>query len=221
MAHSSKKFAGLLLALISLLSITPAFGGELAPLFAEHFDKALGDRWKPVSFGDLTDYQIVTDGTNPCLRASAKSSASALATKIDLKPTAAMTIRWRWKISACPTNGSEDTMATFDHTARIFVAFDTFIGPPRTINYVWANTFKTNAVFDHPNSGRSKFIVIESGNQKAGQWLPEERDLKRDWQTLFKEEKVPKIVGVGVLTDSDGTRTSVTGWYGDIVIEGR
>ena len=221
MAHRATTFAGLIIAVISLAGTVTAFGGELAPLFAEHFDKPLGDRWKPVSFGDLTDYQIVPDGTNTCLRASAKSSASALATKIDLKPAAAMSIRWRWKISACPTNGSEDNMATFDHTGRIFVAFDTFLGTPRTINYVWANTLKTNAVFDHPNSARSKFIVIESGNQKAGQWLPEERDLKKDWQTLFKEEKVPKIVGVGVFTDSDGTRTSVTGWYEDIVIEGQ
>jgi hypothetical protein len=30
---------------------------------------------------------------------------------------------------------------------------------------------------------------------------------------------MPKIVGVGVFTDSDGTHTSVTGWYDDIVIE--
>ena len=111
-------------------------------------------------------------------------------------------------------------MATFDHTARIFVAFDTFIGPPRTINYVWANQMGTNSVFDHPSSSRSKFIVVESGNEKAGQWLMEQRDLKKDWQRLFKSESMPKIVGVGVFTDSDGTRTSVTGWYDDIVIEG-
>lgn len=110
-------------------------------------------------------------------------------------------------------------IATFDHTARIFVAFDTFIGPPRTINYVWANQTATNSVFDHPNSSRSKFIVIENGNEKAGQWLVEQRDLKKDWQRLFKTDAMPKIVGVGVFTDSDGTKTSVTGWYDDIVIE--
>jgi hypothetical protein len=130
-----------------------------------------------------------------------------------------MTIRWRWKISSCPTNGSEDKLATFDHTARIFVVFDTFIGAPRTINYVWANQVKTNSTFDHPSSSRSKFVVIESGNEKADRWLIEQRDLRKDWETLFKSEEVPKIVGLGVFTDSDGTSTAVTGWYDDIVIE--
>ena len=45
--------------------------------------------------------------------------------------------------------------------------------------------------------------------------------MKKDWQRLFKSESIPKIVGVGVFTDSDGTRTAVTGWYDDILIEGR
>jgi hypothetical protein len=77
----------------------------------------------------------------------------------------------------------------------------------------------TNSVFDHPSSSRSKFIVLESGNAKAGQWVTEGRNLTEDWKRLFKNDKPPKIVGLGVFTDSDGTRTSVTGWYDDIVIE--
>jgi hypothetical protein len=200
--------------------VTLAFGAEFKILFHESFDKPLGERWKQVEFGKLTDYQIVSENSNACLKASANSTASAFATKVEIPPAADMMIRWRWKISSCPTNGSEDKLATFDHTARIFVAFDTFIGPPRTINYVWANRAATNSVFDHPSSSRSKSVVVESGNEKAGQWLVEERDLKKDWRRLFKTEAVPKIVGMGVFTDSDGTRASVTGWYDDIVIEG-
>lgn len=190
-------------------------------LFSENFEQPLADRWKQIKFGPLTDYQIVMEGSNACLQASANSTASALATKVSIQSAPEMTVSWRWKISVCPTNGSDSEFAAFDHAARIFVAFDTFIGPPRTINYVWANTAPTNSVFDHPSSSRSKFIVIESGNEKAGQWLVETRDLKRDWQKLFKSEAMPKIVAIGVFADSDGTRTSVTGWYDDIVIEGR
>jgi hypothetical protein len=191
-----------------------------AVLFSEDFERPLGERWKQVKFGKLTDYRIATENSNACLRASADVSASALATKVDIRPAPEMTIRWRWKISSCPAGGSENTLATFDHTARIFVAFDTLIGPPRTINYVWANQAKTNSIFDHPSSSRSRFIVVESGNEKAGEWLLEHRNLKKDWQTLFKSDSMPKIVGVGVFTDSDGTHTSVTGWYDDILIEG-
>jgi len=216
MARVPNRFVGFLFA---ILMIAPVLAAEHTILFREDFEKSLGDRWKQVKFGELTDYRIVTENSNACLKATANSTASAFATKLEAQPAAGTTIRWRWKISSCPTNGSEDKLATFDHTARIFVAFDTFIGPPRTINYVWANEAKTNSVFDHPSSSRSKFIVLESGNGKAGQWVNEERDLAKDWQLLFKNEKIPKIVGLGVFTDSDGTKTLVTGWYDEIVIE--
>jgi hypothetical protein len=156
-----------------MLCSTLAHGGVL---FSEDFERPLGECWKQVKFGKLTDYQIATENSNACLRASANASASALATKVDIRPASEMTIRWRWKISSCPAGGSDSRPATFDHTARIFVAFDTFIGPPRTINYVWADQAKTNSIFDHPSSSRSRFIVVESGNEKAGEWLLEHRD---------------------------------------------
>jgi len=216
MVRISRRLAGLLFATCLIGAL---FAAEHAILFSEDFEKPLGERWKQVKFGELTDYRIVTENSNACLKAAANSTSSAFAMKLELQPTAGTVIRWRWKISSCPTNGSEDKLPTFDHTARIFVAFDTFIGPPRTINYVWANKVETNSVFEHPSSSRSKFIVLESGDGRAGKWVSEERDLARDWQRLFNNEKMPKIVGLGVFTDSDGTGTSVTGWYDDIVIE--
>jgi hypothetical protein len=84
---------------------------------------------------------------------------------------------------------------------------------------VWANGAKINSTFDHPGSSRSRFIVIETGDEKSGQWLSEQRDLKKDYQILFKTDSVPKIVGLGVFTDSDGTHVPVTAWYDDIIIE--
>jgi len=203
----------------TLLIVVPVIGAEHTILFSEDFEKPLGDRWKQVTFGEPTEYKVVQENSNACLKAVANSTSSAFATKLEAEPLARTTIRWRWKISSSPTNGSEDKLATFEHTARIFVAFDTFMGPPRTINYVWANQMGTNLVFDHPSSSRSKFIVVDSGNAKAGQWVTQERNLGEDWKRLFKSDKVPKIVGLGVFTDSDGTHASVTGWYDDIVIE--
>lgn len=204
---------------VTLLWLAATPSAHSAVLFSEDFEKPLGDRWKQVKFGELTDYHIVTENSNACLQASANGTASAFATKLNIPSISRLTIRWRWKISSCPTNATDDKLATFDHTARIFVAFDTFIGPPRTIHYVWANEAKINSTFDHPSSSRAKFIVIETGNQKAGQWLTEERDLKKDYQTLFKTDSVPKIVSLGVFTDSDGTHVPVTAWYDDITIE--
>lgn len=130
-----------------------------------------------------------------------------------------VTISWRWKIDRVPPGGSEDVKKTFDHTARLFVAFKTFLGPPRSINYVWANQLPIGKTFHHPSSGRSRFIVLQSGNAKAGQWLMERRRIEADWKLLFGDDDVPEIVGIGLMTDSDGTGATVTGCYDDIVLQ--
>lgn len=222
MPHLTTAFAcRLILSLIGMLCCVPAGGAETRTLFSEDFEKPIGDRWHQVKFGDPTDYRVVTVDSNACLQATANGTASAFAVKLDIPPASEMTLRWRWKISGCPTNGTDDRAATFDHTGRIFVAFDTLIGPPRTINYVWANRAGLESTFDHPHTSRSRFIVIERGDEKAGRWLGERRDLRKDWERLFKGQSMPKIVGIGVFTDSDGTRVPVTGWYGDIRLEGR
>jgi hypothetical protein len=207
---------GCLLFTLVSLAVAQSMGQKV--LFKEDFEEPLGDRWKQVKFGELTDYRVVVENSNACLKAFAKGSASAFATRVQIAPTPDMTIRWRWKISSCPTNASDDTIATFDHTARVFAAFDTFL-PPRTVQYVWVNHAKVDSTFHHPSSSRAKFIVMESGNEKAGQWLIESRDLRTDYERLFKTHSIPKIVSVGVFTDSDGTHTAVTAWYDDIVIE--
>jgi hypothetical protein len=205
-----------ILLLLSLPGSFHARGAEDRILFQEDFQKPLGERWKHVKFHEPTEYRIVPDGTNNCLMGFAKGGCSAFATKVELAAEPGIACSWRWKIDHCPKDGLDDSIAAFDHSARVFVAFDTWIGPPRTINYLWANRAATNSTFDHPLSSRTKFIVVESGNEKAGQWLVERRDLQKDWKLLFKDEPMPKIVGVGVFTDSHHTGAPITGWYEDI-----
>jgi len=100
----SKNIAAFLLAVLAIPAVLAA---EHTVLFSEDFEKPLGERWKQVKFGELTDYRIVTESSNSCLKATANSASSAFATKLEVQPTAGMKIRWRWKISLCPTNSSE------------------------------------------------------------------------------------------------------------------
>jgi hypothetical protein len=201
-----------------LLCRLPAGCAENNILFSEDFGKPLVERWHQIKFHDPTRYQTVLEGSNACLMAFASGGCSALATKVDIPPRPGITCSWDWKIDHCPKGASDDKIATFDHAARVFIAFDSWFGPPRTINYVWANQAQTNSTFDHPISSRTKFIVMKTGNEKAGQWMVEWRDVQKDWDLLFKGEPMPKIVAVGVFTDSHYTRVPVTAWYRNIVL---
>jgi hypothetical protein len=189
-----------------------------ATLFSEDFEKGLGKRWEPVKFEGITDYTVVKEQGNAVLQGRANAAASGLGAKINIPTKPGTIFSWRWKIDRTPQNGTETEKKTFDHTARLFVAFKTMIGPPRTINYVWANKASTGNSFHHPSSGRSRFIVLESGDVKAGQWQAYSRDLAADWKTLFGDDDPPNIVGIGLMTDSDGTQAQVTGSYDDLLI---
>lgn len=211
---------GGMLGLVTMAALCGAMEGR-GPgreFFREDFERGLREVWKPVEFEGETKHAIVKEGTNSFLQARAASSASGLAVKLGGLSAERATVSWKWKIDRIPAGGSDNEIKTFDHTARIFVAFKTLIGPPRTINYVWANTAKAGQTFHHPSSGRSRFIVLQSGNARAGEWIGESRDLARDWKQLFGDDEPPAIVGFGLMTDSDGTKTKVTGCYDDLTI---
>lgn len=202
-----------------LFGIWAVFNLHGATLFSEDFEKGLGARWEPVKFEGITKYSVVKDGDNSVLQGRAEATASGIGARLDIPIKSAMKLSWRWKLDRTPKGGSEDAKKSFDHTCRLWVAFKSRIGPPRTINYVWANTVGVGKTFEHPSSGRAKFIVLQSGDAKAGQWLSESRDVYADWKKLFGDDEPPNIVSVGLMTDSDGTKTTVTGLYDDIVIK--
>jgi len=197
-----------------VLSVLPLRAGEI--LFQENFENGLSSEWQKVSFSGETRNTISHEGTNSFLEARAMSSASGLAVKLPSLAAQRTILQWRWKIDRIPPGSSDSQIETFDHTARLFVAFKTLIGPPRTINYVWANEKAAGQRFEHPHSSRARFIALESGNGKAGAWIAEKRDIAADWKLLFGDDEPPAIVSLGFMTDSDGTKTSVTGCYDDI-----
>lgn len=194
------------------------FGAETSKTFQEDFERGLRPDWKKVEFEGETKYTVEQEGTNSVLRGTARSAATGLAVKLDKLGPKGAVLSWRWKIDKIPPGGSDDKKSTFDHTARLFVAFKTFLGPPRTINYVWANDVPTGKTFHHPSSGRSRFIVLNSGNTGTGEWQAHKRNIEHDWKLLFGNDEPPEIVGLGFMTDSDGTKSTVSGWYDDFVL---
>jgi hypothetical protein len=190
-------------------------------IFASHFEQGLKGRWQQVTFFGLkpTAYAVVADGTNFCLRASATNSDSALMAKVNLKPSPHLRVSWRWKIDRTPPGASDRTLRDYDHAARVIIAFDTFIGTPRSIDYFWANSEPVGTAMSHPLSGRTQMLAVESGNARAGEWIAEERDVTADWQRLFPGRTMPKIEAIGVMTDSDSTHGLVSASYENIELD--
>jgi hypothetical protein len=205
--------------LFLLLALLPAPADTL--LFHEDFSRGISNGWQNVAFFKTpTEYQTYRDGTNFYLLGATDKGCSALSVKLAVGPAAKLHLRWRWRIEGVNPEGSERVLAKFDHAARVFVAFDTFIGPPYTLNYLWANVEAPGTILEHPKSSRAQLIMLESGNGKAGQWITEERDVAADWKKAFPGRTMPKVVGLGVMTDADSLGRKLVGAYADIQLTG-
>lgn len=188
----------------------------------------------------LTDYSFTTDEDgNKVIKAVADKSVSGLIYEVDIDPKEYQTIEWRWKVDGVLAKGDLTEKDGDDYPARIYITFDydkknlsfgdrikyaavkTFTSyriPLRSVNYIWANKAEQGTIADNPYTGWVKMIAVESGNQKAGMWLNESRNIYEDYKEAFGEEP-PRIDAVTIMTDADNTKGQATAWYGDIIFK--
>jgi hypothetical protein len=174
--------------------------------------------WEPQKFKGLTDYRIIKDNGRPVVKAVSNASASGLVKKISFSPATYRYLRWSWKVAHTVRDGDEKTRAGDDYAARVYVLFPgTFFWQMKAINYIWANKLAKGDSVPNAYTTNAKMIAVESGNEKAGQWLTEERDLRADFRALFGTEP-PEAAAVAIMTDTDNTGGTAEAWYGEIVL---
>ena len=64
-----------------------------------------------------------------------------------------------------------------------------------------------------------RFIVLQSGKEKIGQWITERRNVIRDYRMAFGKTPEKNPVLVAILTDSNDTKSSAIADYDTIVIK--
>jgi hypothetical protein len=89
--------------------------------------------------------------------------------------------------------------------------------PYATLMYVWSNTRPVGSVIKSGRTDRIRKLVVESGRNNLNAWLDYERDIAADFEQAFGE-RPGALVGIGVMTDSDNTRTTAQAWYGAVTL---
>lgn len=183
-----------------------------------------------------TQYQYVEDDGTVVVRAVARGSMSGLSRSLKANPLAMPMLEWRWKVSGVPPKGDVGTRAGDDYAARLYVLFDydlsrlplatrlrirlarTLYGeavPAAGLCYVWDAKARIGTTAWSGYTDRLRMIVVESGPERAGQWVTFRRNVVEDYRAAFGEDP-PAISGFAVATDTDNTGAEVTAWYGDI-----
>lgn len=203
---------------------------------------ALPSDWEPLNFPNIarhTTYEIVTDGGAAVVKAVSEAAASGLTRKIDIDLKKYPIMQWRWKVDNVIQNSDVTSKQGDDYAARIYITFAyepdkvsfakklkyqagrALFGadvPIAAINYIWESKTPKDTVVDNAYTDFVKMIVIESGQEKVGQWVEEERNVYEDYKRAFGTEP-PMISGVAIMTDTDNTGAAATAYYGDIIFK--
>jgi len=185
-----------------------------------------------------TDYRLVPDtgdGT-VVLRARAQRSASGLKQVLDIEPQAKPNVAWRWRLTGLIESADNLDRHAEDSPVRLLLFFDgdrtrlpprdlvaldlaeTLSGrrvPYATLVYIWENRQPVGTVIANAHTGRVRMIVAGSGGEDVGQWRRLERNYVADFERAFGEPP-GRLVGVGIMTDTDNTGTEIEAYYGDI-----
>jgi len=87
--------------------------------------------------------------------------------------------------------------------------------PYATLMYVWSNHGTPGAIVINPRTSRIRKLVMESGGARLHQWLDYERDVAADFFKAFGETP-GALLAIGIMTDTDNTRSSAQAWYGPL-----
>jgi hypothetical protein len=145
-------------------------------------------------------------------------------------------VRFSWKVPSLIEQADLATRDKDDAPVRIVLAFEgdrarfsardaalselahALTGEPlpyATLMYVWCNQRAAGTVITSPRTDRIRKLVVESGAARLNAWLDYERDIRADYERAFGEAP-GALVGIGLMTDSDNTRSHARAWYGPV-----
>ncbi len=215
------------------------------PLFTETFNDL--DAWEELTFPKISrhsHYTVVPDSDDPgsvdgkFLKAQSDGSASGILWKGEFNVYDYPKLRWKWRIKNSYLNGNATVKEGDDYPIRLYVMFKydptdpavqrslkyslakLFYGrtpPYTTLNYIWANREHPQRFLINPYSDKAVMVVLQAGDDKAGQWVREEIDIVKDYNEGFGTPP-PAIASLAIMNDSDDTGESSVSWVDDIEI---
>ena len=205
-------------------------GKSLVPWEHQHFP---GKR--------ASEYQAVKHEGRPAVLARAESAASMLRQALNVSPAELRQLQFSWQVAGLIANADMAQRDADDSPVRVVLVFDgdrskfsmknamlselaqTMTGEPMpyaTLMYVWCNTRAPGSVIINPRTDRIRKLVLESGEGRLNQWIDYRRDIAADFEAAFGEAP-GALLGVGIMTDSDNTRSKAQAWYGPVTLTKR
>jgi hypothetical protein len=189
-----------------------------------------------------TEYRLVIDASTGevVLQARADAAASGLRQLLSVDPHERPVVEWRWRVLDLIVGADNQDRYAEDSPVRLMLFFDgdksalplkeqllretaqLLTGqqlPYATLMYVWENRFPVGTVLTNSYTSQVKLLVAGSGaDARLGQWKRFQRNYVEDFRRAFGAEP-GRLVGVGIMTDTDNTGERIEAFYGDIELK--
>jgi Protein of unknown function (DUF3047) len=178
--------------------------------------------------------QRIWDGV-AALEVVSHGAMSLMAREVMVDLAATPVLCWRWRVDAPLLGADMRTKAGDDYAARVYVSLGlpdsakslalrtqlrlarALFGPQvpdAALNYVWDNKHPVGTVRPNAYTDRAIMVVQRSGQQHAGQWVQERRNVARDAQAHFGPGAA--VVQLALTADTDTTSESATAGFADL-----
>ena len=212
--------------------------GQVPPLSAGPLGGGLPPGWRHQTLPKVerpNQFALVADQGQRVLQIRSQGSASSWAAPVDVDPARTPLLQWRWKVSRALGGSDLRRREGDDYAARLYVLFALPVErlsladrvripalrllagvdiPAAALSYVWGRAQPTGSSGWNPYTDRVRMVVLDSGDEHAGQWRAHARDIARDWADAFGGA-VPRISGVALSADTDNTGEQVEAWFTD------
>lgn len=234
--------AGLLAGGCASVAPTGTARTQVVPFSGAGHEGGLPEGWRlQVTRPDrpVTGYNLARIDGRLAMHARAQGSTSGVRCDVDIDLAERPWLRWEWRVDQvnpeatvadddqddCPARlvlGFAGDMGRLNLRDRLFGdQMELFTGeglPFATLCYVWDGQAAPESVLPYARSSRIRYLVVESGSAGAGRWQAYRRNMVADFQRVYGETP-GRLIGAGVLTDSDDLKGLAEAWYGDLVVE--
>lgn len=216
--HQSLKFFSLAVCILVSTPVSSLIAAQEDRVI-DDFETGISGKWQEKKFNGQTKYTAAKKDNQTSVMAESKNSASGLFYEINYDPKKYPVLEWSWQIEEIIQAGDARHKKGDDYAARIYVVFpNIFFWRTKALNYIWANKLPKGEFCANAYTSNTVMIAVQSGNQRAGQWLTEQRNIIDDYQQAFGEAP-PDVGAIAIMTDTDDTGDNARAWYGPIKIK--
>jgi len=166
------------------------------------------------------DISLVKEGEQFAVCFKSKASAFGIYNEQDFDIKDYPILNWEWKVTKLPDGGNFLEEDKDDQAAQVYVSFGSlsFFNKPfvKAVGYYWSSTLPVGTEGECPTWSKSRAIVIETGEEKLGEWITEKRNVYQDYEKLFEDDDPSDVSALRLYTNSQHTETGTEAFFRNI-----